>query len=41
VNGRGESVASGVYLVVVESFVTDARGVRQRQQSRDRLMVIR
>ncbi|HKG93425.1 MAG TPA: hypothetical protein VKA84_16070 [Gemmatimonadaceae bacterium] len=41
INGRGENVASGVYLVVVESFVTDARGVRQRQQARDRLMVIR
>lgn len=41
INGRGENVASGVYLVVIESFVTDARGVRQRQQARDRLMVIR
>jgi hypothetical protein len=41
INGRGENVASGMYLVVVESFVTDARGVRQRQQARDRLMVIR
>lgn len=36
VNGRGEAVASGMYLVVVESFVNGRRVV-----SRDRLMVIR
>lgn len=36
VNGRGESVASGMYLVVVESIVNGKRVV-----SRDRLMVIR
>lgn len=36
VNGRGEQVASGMYLVVVESFVNG-----QRQLARDRLMVIR
>lgn len=35
-NGRGEAVASGMYLVVVESFVNG-----QRQLARDRLMVIR
>ena len=36
VNGRGEQVASGMYLVVVESFVNG-----QRVIARDRLMVIR
>lgn len=36
INGRGESVASGMYLVVVESIVNG-----QRQLARDRLMVIR
>ncbi|MDB4909174.1 MAG: hypothetical protein JWO05_3958 [Gemmatimonadetes bacterium] len=36
VNGRGEDVASGMYLVVVESFVNG-----QRQLAKDRLMVIR
>ena len=36
VNGRGEQVASGMYLVVVESIVNG-----QRQLARDRLMVIR
>jgi hypothetical protein len=35
-NGRGEQVASGVYLVVVESIVSG-----QRQLAKDRLMVIR
>ena len=35
-NGRGETVASGMYLVVVESIVNG-----QRQLARDRLMVIR
>jgi hypothetical protein len=35
-NGRGEPVASGMYLVVVQSFVNG-----QRQLARDRLMVIR
>ena len=35
-NGRGEEVASGMYLVVVESIVNG-----QRQQAKDRLMVIR
>ena len=35
-NGRGETVASGMYLVVVESIVDG-----QRQLARDRLMVIR
>lgn len=35
-NGRGEAVASGMYLVVVQSFVNG-----QRQLARDRLMVIR
>lgn len=35
-NGRGQPVASGMYLVVVESIVNG-----QRQQARDRLMVIR
>ena len=36
INGRGEQVASGMYLVVVESFVNG-----QRVIARDRLMVIR
>jgi hypothetical protein len=36
VNGRGEGVASGTYLVVVESTVNG-----QRQLARDKLMVIR
>lgn len=36
VNGRGEQVASGMYLVVVESIVNG-----QRVIARDRLMVIR
>lgn len=36
INGRGENVASGMYLVVVESIVNG-----QRQLARDRLMVIR
>ena len=36
INGRGEPVASGMYLVVVESFVNG-----KRQVARDRLMVIR
>jgi hypothetical protein len=36
VNGRGEAVASGMYLVVVESIVNG-----QRVIARDRLMVIR
>jgi hypothetical protein len=35
-NGRGENVASGMYLVVVESTVN-----ARRQLARDRLMVIR
>ena len=35
-NDRGENVASGMYLVVVESIVNG-----KRQQARDRLMVIR
>jgi hypothetical protein len=35
-NGRGEEVASGMYLVVVESTVAG-----QRQLAKDRLMVIR
>ena len=35
-NGRGEQVASGMYLVVVESIVAG-----QRQLAKDRLMVIR
>ena len=35
-NDRGEAVASGMYLVVVESTVNG-----KRQQTRDRLMVIR
>jgi hypothetical protein len=35
-NGRGENVASGMYLVVVESIVSG-----RRQLARDRLMVIR
>ena len=35
-NGRGETIASGMYLVVVESIVEG-----QRQLARDRLMVIR
>jgi hypothetical protein len=36
VNGRGETVASGMYLVVAESIVSG-----ERQIARDRLMVIR
>ena len=36
INGRGENVASGLYLVVVESIVNG-----KRQQASDRLMVIR
>jgi hypothetical protein len=36
INGRGESVASGMYVVIVESFVNG-----RRQLTRDRLMVIR
>jgi hypothetical protein len=36
VNGRGEGVSSGVYLVVVESIVNG-----QRQLARDKLIVIR
>ena len=36
INGRGEQIASGMYLVVVESFVNG-----KRQVARDRLMVIR
>ena len=36
INGRGEMVASGVYLVVVESIVNG-----QRQLAQDKLMVIR
>lgn len=36
INGRGEAVASGMYLVVVESFVQG-----RRQLAKDRLMVIR
>jgi hypothetical protein len=36
VNGRGEDIASGMYLVVVESIVNG-----QRQQAQNRLMVIR
>ena len=36
VNGRGEQVASGMYIVIVESFVNG-----KRQVARDRLMVIR
>jgi len=36
VNGRGEAVASGLYLVVVQSTVNG-----QLQLARDRLMVIR
>jgi hypothetical protein len=35
-NGVGENVASGMYLVVVESIVSG-----RRQLARDRLMVIR
>lgn len=35
-NGRGENVASGVYLVVVESIVNG-----QRQLAQDKLMIIR
>jgi hypothetical protein len=36
INGRGENIASGMYLVVVESIVSG-----KRQLARDRLMVIR
>ncbi|HKW10720.1 MAG TPA: hypothetical protein VJO33_10090, partial [Gemmatimonadaceae bacterium] len=36
INGRGEAVASGTYLVVVQSIVNG-----QRQLARDKLMVIR
>ena len=36
VNGRGEAVASGMYVVIVESIVAG-----RRQVTRDRLMVIR
>jgi len=36
INGRGENVASGMYLVVVESIVNG-----QRQLAQDKLMVIR
>jgi hypothetical protein len=36
INGRGEPVASGMYVVIVESFVNG-----RRQVTRDRLMVIR
>ena len=36
VNGRGEAVASGTYLVIAESFVNG-----QRQLAQDKLMVIR
>ena len=36
INGRGEAVASGVYLVVVQSIVNG-----QRQLARDKLIVIR
>ena len=36
INGRGEAIASGMYLVVVESFVAG-----RRQLAKDRLMVIR
>jgi hypothetical protein len=36
VNERGEAVASGTYLVVVESTVNG-----QRQLARDKLIVIR
>ena len=36
INGRGEMIASGVYLVVVESIVNG-----QRQLAQDKLMVIR
>jgi hypothetical protein len=35
-NGRGEPVASGMYLVVVESLVEG-----KRQLAQDKLMVIR
>ena len=35
-NGRGEGVASGMYLVVVESMVNG-----KRQLAQDKLMVIR
>ena len=36
VNGRGDPVASGMYRIVVESFVNG-----QRQLAQDKLIVIR